>query len=121
MTATWTRCAIAGAARDTKLAVDTNSYGDGYIHRATRGLNPARPSWALSFPFTSLDELDEMDRFLIANAAPGFWYTPADSTAQVLVCCDEWAATIEDKSGSGDIVGHLTATFVRSFNPQPGA
>jgi phage-related protein len=113
----WPWCAMPGAARQTKLAVDEVAYGDGYKQRATRGLNPARPSWSLAFPFTSLADLEERDQFLRTNAARGFWFTPPDSSAPLFVTADEWAATIIDKNGSG-IVGTLTVTLVRSFNPQ---
>ena len=117
----WPWCAMAGAARDTKLAVDIVDYGDGYVHRATRGLNPARPSWSLGFPFENVAELKQRDDFLKAYAATGFWFTPPDDTAPVFVTVDEWAATITDRSGKGALVGTLTMTLVQSFNPQPGA
>jgi len=116
----WPWCPMPGAGRDTKLSVDEVTFGDGYKHRATRGLNPARPSWSLGFPFTSVAELEQRDSFLKSYAATGFWFTPPDGTAEVFVTADEWAATITDRSGKGEMVGTLTATFVRSFNPQPG-
>jgi len=114
----WPWCAMPGAARSTTLAVDEVSFGDGYKHRATRGLNPARPEWSLGFPFVSLAELEERDAFLQANAARGFWITPPDSTSPVFVTADQWSAQISDRS-RGEMVGTLTVTLVRSFNPQP--
>ena len=116
----WPWCAALGASRDTKLEVDEVSYGDGYKHRNTRGLNPARPSWSLAFPFTSLAELEERDNFLKANAARGFWMTPPDGTGFVLVTADEWTATISEKNRQSGIVGLLSVTLTQSFNPQPG-
>ena len=115
----WPWCPMPGAARSTALAVDTVALGDGYIHRATRGLNPSRPSWALSFPFTSLIELQAYDNFLVANATAGFWMRPPDSSADVFVTVDTWSSTIVDKNLNGGIVGTLQATFARCFNPQP--
>jgi phage-related protein len=106
-------------ARSTALAVDTNAMGDGYVHRATRGLNPARPSWTMTFPFTSAAELNAMDDFLVANGACGFWMRPPDQAAPVFVCCDAWSASIADKNNSTGIVGTFQATFARMFNPQP--
>jgi phage-related protein len=117
----WPWCAQPGAGRSTNLKVDQTDYGDGYNHRVTRGLNPARASWALSFPFTSLDELKTFDDFLIANAARGFWITPPDSTVDVFVVADAWSATIIDKTGSGALVGTLQANFTRQYNPQPAS
>jgi phage-related protein len=116
----WPWCAMPGASRDTKLSVDEVAFGDGYKHRSTRGLNPARPSWSLSFPFTSLAELEERDDFLKANAARGFWMTPPDGTGYVLVTADEWTAQISERNRASGIVGTLSVTLTRSFNPQPG-
>ena len=116
----WPWCAQAGAARTTQLSVDEVSYGDGYKHRATRGLNPARPTWSLGFPFSSLAELDQRDQFLKAYAAGGFWFTPPDGAAPLFVTADEWSATIADRSVASGIVGTLTVTLAQSFNPQPG-
>jgi phage-related protein len=115
----WPWCPMAGAARSTALAVDTVNLGDGYVHRSTRGLNPARPSWAFTFPFASLDELTAYDAFLKANATAGFYVRPPDSAADVFVTVDSWSATITDKALASGIVGSLQATFVQAFNPQP--
>jgi phage-related protein len=110
---------MAGAGRSTKLNVDQVDFGDGYVHRMTRGLNPVRPSWSLQFPFRSQAELDERDRFLRAYATGGFYFTPPDATAQVFVYADEWSATITDRSGRGAMLGTLNVTMVQCFNPQP--
>lgn len=115
----WSWCAMPGAARSTSLTVDQTTFGDGYNHRATRGLNPAKPQWTLAFPFVSLDELQTLDDFLVANAARGFWMRPPDSAADIFVTVDTWSATITDKNGSTGMIGTLQATFVRQFNPQP--
>jgi phage-related protein len=110
---------MAGAARTTTLSVDQTTYGDGYVHRATRGLHPGKPAWALVFPFASLAELQAMDQFLVANAAAGFWLTPPDGTTDVFVTADTWSTAIADKNLASGIVGTLSATFVQQFNPQP--
>jgi phage-related protein len=115
----WPWCAQPGAARTTQLAVDSVAYGDGYVHRSTRGLNPVRPSWSLSFPFTSLAELEERDAFLQAHAAAGFWITPPDSAAALFVTADQWSANITERNLQSGIVGTLTVSLVQSFNPQP--
>jgi phage-related protein len=115
----WSWCPMPGAARSTTLAVDINAFGDGYVHRSTRGLNPARPSWSLSFPFTSLAELEAFDAFLVANATAGFYMRPPDSSTDVFVTADAWSSSIADKNADSGIVGTFQATFVRSFNPQP--
>ena len=98
------------------------AFGDGYKHRSTRGLNPARPAWTLSFPFTSLAELNERDTFLRQYSAGGFWFTPPDGAAPLFVTANEWSASIVERNLGSGIVGALTVTLVQSFNPQfPGA
>lgn len=113
----WPWCEQPGMARSTALEVDEVKFGDGYKHRATRGLNPARATWTLSFPFTTLAELDERDQFLRANATNGFWMKPADATDFVFVTADEWSASITDRNRAG-IIGTLSVTLVQGFNPQ---
>jgi phage-related protein len=102
------------------LEVDTVPYGDGYIHRSTRGLNPARPAWSITVPVLTKADIDAINSFLETNAAAGFWFTPPDSeTGDVFVVCDEWAVSVADKSRAHNAIGTFSATFVRSFNPQP--
>lgn len=115
----WSWCPAPGAARSSALSVDINNYGDGYVHRSTRGLNPVRPSWTLSFPFRKLAELDAMDAHLRAYALGGFYFRPPDSATDVFVTCDQWSASITDRTGGGDKVGQLQAQFDQAFNPQP--
>lgn len=115
----WPWCPTPGASRATELRVDEVAFGDGYKHRAVRGLNPARPAWTLSFPFTSQAELQAYDDFLTANATAGFYMRPPDSAADVFVTVDAWSSTIADRNVANGIVGTLQATFTRSFNPQP--
>lgn len=119
----WRWCAMPGASRDTRLNVDINAYGDGYVHRSTRGLNPARPSWSVQCPFKSASEFAAMDQFLRDHAAGGFYFEPPDGGgATVFVTVDQWSAQIADRHDSRtaeDIVGTLSATFEQAFNPQP--
>jgi phage-related protein len=116
---------MAGASRTDTLRVDKNEFGDGYIHRATRGLNPVRPAWTLTFPFRDAAEYQAFNTFLAANAAAGFYFKPPEEPAPVFVTADDWSMTISDRrgvAGAGGvepILGTLQATFTRSFNPQP--
>ena len=85
----WSWCPAPGMTKDSTLTVDTNAFGDGYIHRATRGLNPVRPTWALQFPFTSADDAKAMTDFLEANAAAGFYTKLPGEADYSLVVSDE--------------------------------
>jgi phage-related protein len=105
--------------KESSLAVDAQAFGDGYTHRATRGLNPVRPAWTLSFPVVGEAELAAMDSFLAANAARGFWFQPPGEAAPVFVVADSWSAQVSEKSRKHGYLGALQASFVRAFNPQP--
>ena len=104
-----------------QLRIDEVKGDDGFNDRRTRGINPTRHSWQLRFPFRNAAEHQAMDAFLLANCRAGFWFTPPFSTKAVLATCDEWTATIIDRTGGGDLLGELQATFVRSFTPQENA
>lgn len=115
----WSWCPAPGMTKDSKLNVDTQQLGDGYVHRATRGLNPVRPSWSLTFPFTNADDAKAMTDFLEANAAAGF-YTKFPGEADYSLCiCDEWSLSFVDRTGAGALSGTLQASFAKAFNPQP--
>lgn len=115
----WPWCPQAGVQRTVTLAVDQVAYGDGYIHRATRGLNPARAKWQMQVPFKTTAELQERFAFLKQYAANGFWMQPPDDIVEVFVTADEWSATIVDRTGAGEMAGTLSLTVTQSFNPQP--
>jgi phage-related protein len=115
----WSWCPAAGMQKGSKLNVDTQGYGDGYVHRATRGLHPVRPNWSLTFPFKSADEAQAMTDFLEANAAAGFYTKLPGEADYSLVVCDEWSLSFVDRTGNGTLAGNLSATFAKSFNPQP--
>jgi len=104
------------------MNVDQIDYGDGYVHRSTRGLNPARPTWSLMFPFIGLQEATDMYSFLFSYAVPGFYFTPPElwpSEQYAFVYVDEWSFTIVDKSRTQGIIGNFNVAFVKCFNPQP--
>ena len=113
----WPFCPMPGATKDSKLSVDINAFGDGYTHRSTRGLNPVRPSYGVTFTFNGDAEFAQMDSFLTANAAAGFYYKPPGESF-VFVTADEWTYSIE-VNGKAGVIGTLSARFDRSFNPQP--
>jgi len=114
----WRWCPAPGLNRRTAIAVDMIAYGDGYIHRSTRGLNPIRPSWDLLVPYRSKIEVKAIDDFVKQYAVKGFWFLPPDLDDAVYVTCDEWSFSTNDKNRNG-IIGTFSATFTRSFNPQP--
>jgi phage-related protein len=114
----WPFCPMPGHTKDSKLAVDINAFGDGYVHRSTRGLNPIRPAYGVTFTFNGDAEMAQMDSFLKAYACGGFYYQPPGEPSPVFVTADEWTYSIQVKGTTG-VIGTLSATFNRMFNPQP--
>ena len=115
----WPFCPMPGHTKNAKLAVDVNGFGDGYVHRSVRGLNPVRPNYGVTFTFNGDAEMAQMDSFLAANATGGFYYQPPGEPAPIFVTADEWTFSIADKSPQFGMIGTLSATFNRAFNPQP--
>jgi phage-related protein len=119
----WPWCVQAGVTASSTLRIDQANYGDGYVQRITRGLNPRGQKFQISVPFTSMADLATMDSFLLANATSGFWFTgpgwPDSGAYDVFVYADEWASTITDKNTGGAVIGTLSAEFIRCYNPQP--
>jgi phage-related protein len=120
LTPMWPFCPMPGHTKDSKLAVDINAFGDGYLHRSTRGLNPVRPNYGVTFTFNGDAEMAQMESFLKANACAGFYYQPPGEPAPVFVTADEWTYSIQVKGAVG-VIGTLSTTFNRVFNPQPVA
>ena len=114
----WPFCPMPGYTKDSKLAVDINAFGDGYVHRSTRGLNPVRPAYGVTFTFASDADMAAMDSFLTQYACGGFYYQPPGEPAPVFVTADEWTYSIQVKGADG-VIGTLSTTFNRMFNPQP--
>jgi phage-related protein len=112
-------CAALGPSRSATLKVDTNEFGDGYCHRSTRGLDPVKPAWTLSFPATSDAVLLEMDAFLRTFGQAGFTFTPPGDSTAIFVTCDAWTFVLTDRSAGGDLISSLQATFTEVFNHQP--
>jgi phage-related protein len=112
-------CPAMGPTHAKTLAVETTELGDGYTYRLTRGLNPVGSTLVYAFPFEDADHLSDMDAFLKAHGSRGFLFLPPDESAPIYVCCNQWSATLIDRTGS-EFVGQLRSTFERRFNPMPG-
>jgi phage-related protein len=125
----WPWCPEPGMSKAATLRVDSALYGDGYVHRATRGLNPVGYQYTLIFPFTTGKDCQDMQDFLATNGAKGFWTYPPDQAnwlgTDIFVTCDSWTFTFNDRNvlvspiKGPTIIGTLQAIFDRRFNPQP--
>jgi phage-related protein len=112
-------CPMPGPTRSKARKVDQVELGDGYVYRLTRGLHPVATALTYAFPFEDMEHLGEMDAFLRAHGSRGFLFKPPELVAPVYVCCDQWSATLIERTGSA-VVGQLRSTFQRRFNPMPG-
>jgi phage-related protein len=108
---------IPGAARARRQRMVTVDYGDGYIHRATMGINVEIDSWTVGFAGDQ-ETLEAIDDFITAYAVGGFWWTPPGRSTAELFVCDEWTVTYSDRNGTG-LLGSITAVFDRVYNIQP--
>jgi phage-related protein len=116
MPATFTWCPAPGVTQTTAPRLYEAKYGDGYTHRLTTGLNPLQQTWNAVFPGTRA-ALAEIEIFLQDNGVPGFYW--AFFGPDILVTCDEWTVTVNDRTRGGELIGTLAATFRRSWNLQP--
>lgn len=112
-------CPALGPTRSDQASTLIADLGDGYRYRATRGFSPIVTTWNYSFPFTSIERLNEMDAFLQAYGERGFWFLPPEELELRFMCCNEWSATITERTGAGALVGSLSAGFRRMHNKQP--
>lgn len=113
---TW--CPAPGYAVAKTPRMSTVNYGDGYVHRFTTGINVIQRKVSVVFNGDQ-DTIAAIDAFLEANYLRGFNFTFAGP--DVVVTCDTWTVTWQDRQASGKFIGSLTAEFNRSYNIQPGS
>jgi phage-related protein len=116
----WDWCPAPGMSRSWTHKVEIAAYGDGYKHRATRGLNPFESQWQCVFPFKTMAELSAMGSFLANHGVTGFYFSAPDSGGWIFVTCDNMSWTVsERRRDSEDYIGTLQASFDQAHNPQP--
>src|SRR5262245_18032234 len=71
-------CPAFGPNRTDSALTLIADLGDGYRYRATRGFNPVQTTRTYSFPFTTLDRLNDMDAFLQQYGVRGFYFLPPE-------------------------------------------
>jgi phage-related protein len=112
-------CPAPGPSRTDAVGTLIADLGDGYRYRATRGFNPVQSTWTYSFPFTSAQQLNDMDDFLQQYGERGFYFLPPEELELRFMCVSEWSATITTRAANLELVGELNVTFRRMFNKQP--
>jgi phage-related protein len=96
----------------TTANVSKVQFGDGYVQRQNKGMNPLKVSWGLSFNPRSDDETDDIENFLIAReGVTAFTWTPPGQ-AQAKWVCSQWTRT-----KMGDNVNSITMTFEKVYEP----
>lgn len=87
-------------------------YGDGYVQRQTKGMNPIMRSWSLTFNNRTDAEIDAIEEFLEDRyGVVAFTWTPPGGT-QVKWTCDKW-----NRTKLGDNVANISVTFERVYEP----
>ncbi len=118
----WTWCPLPGASTTNDVAVGEASYGDGYVQRATQGINPLRQRFSHTFSFPTVEELKAADAFLQSYAVIGFTFTPIGYDP-VYVVVDTWNSNYVEKiqrDGTTSILMTLSVDFRRVYNYPAG-
>jgi phage-related protein len=97
---------------DTKADISKVRFGDGYVQRQTKGMNPLMMNWSLAFSPRSDAVVDAIVAFLQARqGVTAFTWTPPGET-QMKWTCERWV-----KTKMGDDVNSLSMTFERVYEP----
>lgn len=100
------------ASGSTKANVSKVSFGDGYIQRQTKGMNPLAKSWSLSFNARDESEADDIIEFLEERyGVIAFTWTPPGQP-QGKYTCDNWSRTV-----IGNNVSNISAQFDLVYEP----
>ena len=97
---------------NVKANVAKIQFGDGYVQRQTKGMNPLSKTWNLTFNNRSDTEIQEIMDFLEERyGVIAFTWTPPGGT-RVKWTCDNWTPT---KLGAN--VFSLSLSFERVYEP----
>jgi len=101
------------AVKNSRPAIRTTKFGDGYEQRVRFGLNQNPKEWSLTF-MVKTTNANTIETFLDARAedAQSFDWTPPDDTTSYKWFCDEWSKEI-----MGDGFFRISATFRQVFEP----
>lgn len=96
----------------TTANVSKIQFGDGYVQRQAKGMNPLGVTWALTFNPRSDADADAIEAFLTARfGVTAFTWTPP-GRSQSKWTCDSWART----KAANDVNG-LSMTFELVYEP----
>jgi phage-related protein len=101
-----------GAQGNTKADIAKIQFGDGYVQRQTKGMNPLQVTWNLKFDPRDDDEADEIEEFLVERQGVVAFTWTAPGRAQEKWTCDAWSRT----KAALD-VNAITATFTLVYEP----
>jgi phage-related protein len=87
-------------------------FGDGYVQRQTKGMNPIKVSWSLTFNPREDTIADDIEEFLRdREGVVAFTWTPPGGE-QVKWTCSDWT-----RNKLGENVNSLSMTFERVYEP----
>jgi len=100
------------ASTASKANVSKIRYGDGYIQRQTKGMNPIDDSWSLTFNARTRTEAIAIDTFLKERyGVIAFTWTPP-GLPQAKWTCDSW-----NRTEVGNEVNNITMTLEKVYEP----
>ena len=100
------------AGGNTKSDVSKVRFGDGYVQRQTKGMNPLAITWSLSFNPRSDAEADAIEAFLEAREGVTAFTWTAPGKAQAKWTCESW-----NRAKASVDVNNLTMTFELVYEP----
>jgi phage-related protein len=99
--------------KTTKPRVTSITFGDGYVQRTQRGLNPFDDSYSLTFVNSPNSTASDIILFFEDHLGYlPFKWTPLGTSVEILVICSEWDVVTDNH-----ITKTINATFTRTYDP----
>lgn len=100
------------ARESANATINRAQFGDGYVQRQARGMNPFVIKWELSFANRDDDEISAIRAFLIAReGVTAFTWTPPGEEQAKFIC------TSFGRVKAGYQVGSFNMTFELVYEP----
>lgn len=97
---------------NTKANIAKVAFGDGYVQRQTKGMNPLVVSWSLGFNPRTDSVTDAIEAFLVAReGVTAFTWTPPGGD-QAKWTCDSWS-----RVKLGEDVNSISMVLEKVYEP----
>jgi len=104
--------------RDDTWRLRVASFGDGYSMRTLDGINALDMSWNLQWMNRSVDVINSMVAFFVANKAKAFAFQEPETGLVYKVFCDKWSISWNSRRRD-NAYGTLSAQFAKANGVAP--